>query len=185
MQTQTVEATATVLNLNQAKLKEVTNASHTSVVTMLFLALRQRDRGFSNIPGTKEQLIKMGEKIVDDDFSKFWRDLQAIGVGSIVFGRRGNPDRFKWHYSLKNVAQSAIEGRQEEIKLLAQKKKTQVTYPVPAKRKVKRTRKPKPIAKPERQLYSVHLASGGVAEIILPKSISVSELAQVRKALRR
>ena len=39
----------------------------------------------------------------------FWKELEAAGVGSIIYGRKGKPNRFSWHYSLKSVAQSYFE----------------------------------------------------------------------------
>lgn len=193
------------VRMDNVKLKEITNASHTSIITMLLLALRIRDRGFSNITATKEQLIRMGEKVVDEDFLKFWRDLQTAGIGSIVYGRRGRPDRFQWHYSLKNVARVAIEGKEHEVAELAKRKpKRNQAKPV-----AKKTRAAKPTARPvsnhvvrasvpaakaalaapapqvERVMQTIQLRDGSIAEIILPKEVSKNDLERIKLALSR
>lgn len=107
----------------QDKLKGITNATHTSIVTMMKLALRERNarNGFTNITGIRNELIRMGEKIVDEDYLKFWQELETAGVGNLITGRRGNSDRFKWHYSLKEISKNAIEGKEVEIQELAKK----------------------------------------------------------------
>lgn len=182
------------MTLNGSKLKQITNASHTAVVTMLLLALRQRARGFSNIPATKEQLLAMNEKVVEEDFQTFWKELQAAGIGSIVYGRRGRPDRFQWHYNLKQIAKIAIEGREEAIKELAKKKPRRIRNQVSPK---KRTAKPvktvsKPVAAPvvhakapEKTLHTVQLKNGSLAEFILPSGVSQSKVEEIKQALMR
>lgn len=107
------------VTLNGKQLHGIAHASHTATVTITALALRERLRHFSDINRTKTQLIRQGEKIVDSDYSQMWKDLQAAGVGSIIYGRRGKPDRFEWHYSLKKVAKAALEGTNEEVQKLA------------------------------------------------------------------
>lgn len=180
MQTQSVR-------LDQGKLKQITNASHTAVVTMLLLALRERARGFSNITATKEQLIRMGEKIVDEDFQSFWKSLQDAGIGAIVYGRRGRPDRFQWHYSLKAIARVAIEGREELVKELAKKKpKRVVRKPVSAKpvsNKPRISAASKTVA--EKLVFTIALKNGLTAEVTLPKGASDSEIERVCQALTR
>jgi hypothetical protein len=159
------------------KLKEIANSSHTSIITMLFLALRQRSREASNLDVIKSQLTRMGEKIIDEDYYRFWKSLDSAGVGSYIVGRRGNPNRFKWHFDLKQIAQSAIEGKEQEAKDLAKKK-------VKNARIVSKPREVAPVTT-QRTIYTVKLADGSVAEITLPKEASKKDFEAVFHALTR
>ena len=96
-------------SLDSELIKKISHANHTAVVTATALALRQRNRPFTDITRTKVNLIRGNEKIVEADYLLFWKDLLDAGIGSIIFGRRGKPDRFEWHYSLKSVGQVAID----------------------------------------------------------------------------
>lgn len=198
METQTqVQAS----KLDNNKLKEITNGSNTSVVTMLYLALRQRARNESNVTTTRDQLIRMGEKVVDEDYEKFWKSLEEAGIGSFIVGRRGNPDRFKWNYSLKNVARLAIEGKEEQIKELSKlKEASKPKAPVkrrrkskPAlalvaneepkqKRKLGRPRKSSTINRTDGVLFAIQLKNG-IAQVIMPKNSSNADLQAVCQAL--
>lgn len=110
--------TQQTITLNGSKLREIAHANPTAIVTMTALAMRERLRHVSDIPRTKNHLKRQGEKIVDADYMKLWKDLEAAGVGSIIYGRRNVPDRFEWHYSLKKVAKAAIEGTNELVEKL-------------------------------------------------------------------
>ena len=41
-----------------------------------------------------------------------------MGVGTIIYGRKGKANRFALHYSLKQVGQMAIDGKQIDIQRL-------------------------------------------------------------------
>jgi hypothetical protein len=101
------------VTLDGAKLKAIGHASHTAEVTMTALAMRERLRHFSDITRTRNQLVRNGERLVEEDYMAFWKSLQDAGVGVIVYGRKGRPDRFEWHYSLKKVAKASLEGTNE------------------------------------------------------------------------
>jgi hypothetical protein len=173
------------VRLDNTKLRNITNASHTSVVTMLLLALRERARGFSNIDATKDQLIRMGEKIVEEDFQKFWKDLQDAGIGVIVYGRRGGPDRFQWHYSLKRIAGAAIEGKENEVREFAKHKQPKRVQTKKAPVVQKRSPKKGQGAMLAKKLYSITLQGGAVAELIVQSDLSASDLDKIKSALTR
>lgn len=165
--------------LNQDKLKAVVNASHTAIVTTLLLALRRRARDYSNLPATKDQLINMGEKIVDEDYKQYWQNLQDLGVGSVIYGRRGNPDRFQWHYSLKTVAKAAIEGKEAQVEALAKKKpKTAIKHL--GHNRIKTNAK---AIRTSKKLYIIPLERGMTAEIILSRDLTVKDIAKVKRIL--
>ncbi len=106
------------IKLDGKLLKQVADANSTAEVVAMSLSLRERLRHFSDIRRTKMTLIRNGEKIVENDYKKFWKDLETLGVGSIIYGRKGNADRFEWHYNLKSIASAAIEGRDLELNRL-------------------------------------------------------------------
>lgn len=99
--------------LDAGKLKSIMNATTTSQIVMVALGMRKRNarKDVLNVDLLKDQLKRAGEKIVDEEYIKFWMDLQAAGIGAYIIGRRGNPNRFKCHYSIKEVTSVAIEGR--------------------------------------------------------------------------
>lgn len=107
------------VTLDGAKLKAIAHKSKTAEVTALSLAMRERLRHSSDITRTRSELARAGERIVESDYMQFWKDLQAAGVGSIIYGRKGKPDRFDWHYSLKAVSKACIEGTDVSASKLA------------------------------------------------------------------
>lgn len=96
----------TGLNIN--KLNQITIQSNSATVAMLSLAMRERDRELLNIISIKRDLIRMGEQIINEDYFKFWEDLQKEGIGSLIKGIHGKPDMFKWNYSMRYVAKSSF-----------------------------------------------------------------------------
>lgn len=112
-----------LMNLDKTKVKEITNASRTATVAMIALGLRKRSLSYTNLSAIKNQLLEMNEKIANRDYMDFWRGLEDAGAGSIILGRRGKQTRFEWNYSLKQIAQFAIEGKDKEIEKMALKKK--------------------------------------------------------------
>lgn len=106
--------------LNGNTLMELSHANTTSYSITKRLADRQRLRKITDISRLKNDLIKAGERIVDTEYTAYWKELQSQGIGNVIYGRNGKPNRFEWHYSLKNVAKSALEGENIEAKELKQ-----------------------------------------------------------------
>lgn len=173
-----------LVTLNGKNLKDLAHKSHTAERTMTSLAIRERVRTFSDIPRTRAKLIKEGEKIVEEDYNQFWKDLQAAGVGTIVNGRRGVPSRFEWHFSLKQVAKAALEGIDQ--------KATPVANPNVPKRKV--IRRPRLVAAPKTEApkaatkvdssHFIYLRNEMGMEVKLPSDVSADQLQRVAKALQ-
>lgn len=101
--------------LNGSALKEIAHANPTAEAITLALAVRKRFRHVSNLRGMKNSLLKRNEKVVDEDYMRYWKQLEEAGVGSVVHGRKGNPDRFEWNFNLKTVAEAAIQGTNNEV----------------------------------------------------------------------
>lgn len=100
--------------LNNTKVQEAAKANETALLVSKSLAARKRMRHFTDINRTETQLKRAGNPVVHPDFIKYWKDLQAAGAGSIVYGRKGNPDRFMWKYDLKTVSHIALTQSSKE-----------------------------------------------------------------------
>jgi hypothetical protein len=187
--------------LDGSKLKAISHASHTAEVTMTALAMRERLRNFSDITRTRNQLIREGEKIVDADYMAFWKGLQDAGVGVIVYGRKGKPDRFDWHYSMKKVAKAALEGTNETAEKIGGNVKKKAADPVAkaAKKLAKKpveakraaipglvTNKPATVqaSRKDRLLY-IPLRKDFSFEVSIPTDLSPAEAEVIGNALRR
>jgi hypothetical protein len=165
-----------------AKLKAIAHKNDTSIVTAMSLRLRERQRHTSDITRTRSELARQGERIVESDYIQFWKDLQAAGVGSIIYGRKGKPDRFEWHYSLKSVAKACIDGSNiEPIKndsakdqMKTVKLATKEVNPEPVK---KTTEASKTVYVPLRPNFDV--------EFTLPVDLSKDEAEMLSRALTR
>lgn len=107
-----------VIQLDTIKLGGIAKSSGTATEVMLQLASRERNarNGFTNLLAFKAILLREGKKVDDNEYLKFWQDLEAAGIGNYIVGRRGQPDRFKWHYHVKDIAVSAIEGKPVEAR---------------------------------------------------------------------
>ena len=177
--------------LNGKQLKAIAHKSHTATVVATSLACRDRLRHESDITRTKNALIRDGEKIVEADYMQFWKDLQLAGAGSIVYGRKGKPDRFTWNYSLKKVAESMIEGRD------VQASREEVSKPVETKavltpgvivRKAELKSVPKEIKSDASGVVSemrviIALRPGFTLDFKVPSDISTMEVEQISRTL--
>lgn len=95
--------------LNTNVLRTIAHSNPTAAASLEALAERERMRVYLDLTTHKRSLLKDGAKIVEADYNKMWEELQKAGVGSIVYGRGGKHDRFKWNYSLVNVGKAATK----------------------------------------------------------------------------
>lgn len=192
---QTQQQTVTVLNAN--KLHKVSHLSHTAEVVMTALSQRERLRDFTDISRLKNALIRAGEKIVDEDYAAYWMGLQDAGVGRIVFSKKGKQDRFFWHYSMKKVAQAALEGKDIKAERINVGSAADLPKPAPApqKKSVKLSSVKKPSAsKPEAAQASAPIRDRQVLiplrpdfclEFTIPGDMTKEEVERVRGILNR
>jgi len=169
------------ITLDGNKLKEIAHRTPTATITATALAERERIRHFSDIARTRSQLVRDGVKIVDSDYMQFWNELQDSGVGSIIYGTKGKPNRFAWHFSLKSVAKSMLEGTDEKVSRVSSKGKLSVqaeegeeTVSTPSTPKVE----------PFAQKTTFFLAANRVAEIRLPDNFTLAEAEAIYTALK-
>lgn len=105
--------------LDQSKIKSVANSSVTSKAIFNALSERERYRDQLDLRKFKNDLMNKGEKIVQDEYLETFKMLEDLGVGSLIIGRKGKPNRFKWNYNLKDVAKASMNN-QTQIKTIAQ-----------------------------------------------------------------
>ncbi len=98
----------TPVHLNAASAHNITHSNETALATTEELKSRVRNRRYTNIEKTRKLLVQKQLKIVEGDYVQYWKDMQAAGFGSIIYGRKGNPDRFAWNYNLKDVASAGL-----------------------------------------------------------------------------
>lgn len=188
----------TQVNVDFDKLRSIYSASHSAQVTMLSLSQRERLRHFSDISRLKTKLLREGEKIVDEDYKKFWEELQAAGVGSIIYGRKGKPDRWVWYYSLRSIAKVVIEGSNDQIEKIEVKKRPKAVVGKSPIRKPSKQAKPikqeirqeskvddvKAVVKSEKVIF-IPLRNDCDVSISLPANITKEELQRINSALLR
>lgn len=179
--------------LNSHNLQTISNASPTAEAVTVYLSQRERLRHFSDIHRVKNSLIRMGEKIVDSDYNSYWKSLQDEGAGVIVYGRKGRPDRFEWHYSMKKVAEAALQGKD----VLADRVNGPVTNKAPKlvasapKNKVvhlsNATKKPtlSTAATKQNKLVYIQLRKDFNLEFSIPGDISKNEIETISRILGR
>lgn len=99
-------------------LKELAHSSPEAETALYALALRERLRTFTDITRLRYELMKKGHKIVESRFLKVFTDLESKGMGSIIHGRGDKPTRFEWNYSMKSIAEAALEGKDVQVEPL-------------------------------------------------------------------
>ncbi len=94
--------------LNAGTVKEIAKTSGTAHTVLEACSKRERFRERINLKKFKYDLIKAGYKVVDEEFLETFKQLEAAGVGSLIKGRNGNPDRFAWNFNLRDVGAAAF-----------------------------------------------------------------------------
>jgi hypothetical protein len=97
-----------VTPLSLGLIKEAARKNPTA--RLVFKAMASRDREL-RAPKYEIELARLKHdldqehNITNKNFYQVFKDLQDAGVGIMIMGRRGNPLRFKWFYSIKSVGQ--------------------------------------------------------------------------------
>lgn len=109
---------------NRDELKSITKSSTTAKNIMEFLADRKRFRRQTDLNQMAQHIEQAGMTVVEDDYLKAFQALEKAGVGHLIIGRRGKPNKFKWNYNLKTVGQAATTNEPVEIEELGRKPRT-------------------------------------------------------------
>lgn len=98
-------------------LQAIVNENETSKALFKMLESRERSRSVTDVRQIFYQLSETNPKISADELIATFKKLEDLGMGSIIHGRDSNPTRFKWNYSLKDIAQKA-NGKEVALKPL-------------------------------------------------------------------
>lgn len=107
-----------MVSLNMTAVSDLRSASPTAHNVLDDMSERERFRRYTNLDLYRQQLIRKGVKVVTQEYFDTFKKLEEIGAGKIVYGRKGNPHRFEWHFSLKDIAKGAkgqLEGSPKEL----------------------------------------------------------------------
>lgn len=128
------------------------------------LGARQRVRQQTDLTQLYKDIRRMDKTVDEKDFLNTFKDLESKGVGSLIIGRRGNPNRFIWKYNLKDVATRLNKNKSiddlkplEEtnhrlVQFVGKPKKVSVVKPKELKRAITRQPKTVMVAKPSLQI---------------------------------
>ncbi len=104
--------------LNKEAIQKAAHASTTAEIVAEMLSKRERQRGSVNIPRTHMQLMYEGNVINDEDYNRFWLELEKAGVGRIINGRNKKPSEFRFDYNLIEVGKIAVKNNKNPNILL-------------------------------------------------------------------
>lgn len=91
-------------------IREISQSSPVAKEVFGVLSERQRYRRRTDLNRLYNMLKMSGSTVSPDDFLNVFKTLQAAQVGSLVIGRKNNPNRFVWNYNLKDIAKAAQNG---------------------------------------------------------------------------
>lgn len=175
-----------------SRLKKIFNQSDTAKMVLESLSERVRARPEISPIRLKIKLMHEG-KIVDmKDYTDLWENLAKAGVGVLVRGRRGGPNRFIFNYGLKAVAKAAMEGRQTELqrikakskgKKMPKKKETKEPAMVATPKKSEPVSKKTEVAPVIAQTKILIPFRGGSIPIVFPSDVTKEEIRSVADTL--
>lgn len=188
----------TTVFLDNEKAHSIAHSNETALAITEAMKDRERNRLYTDILRTRKLLVGKKLKIVEADYIKYWKDMQAAEFGSIVYGRGGNPDRFAWNYNLKDFASAALRDpnkdpvveaapvtfSQTSISSLPSKKKSR-GRPKGSKNKNPRGKKQGlKMSVAEHRVITLKLRPRMQMDVIIPNDITKSELTKVAEALK-
>jgi hypothetical protein len=131
-----------MFTVDKSKLSELSKSNETATALFTEFANRKRFRWETDLRLQAAKLANKGYKVVDTDYLETWKQLETMGLGSIVYGRNGNSDRFKWRYSLKEVGKAAIAPESVGEMQPMEEKKVVIAAAPSRKRRSRRGRPP-------------------------------------------
>lgn len=103
-----------VMTVDLEKLKAISTENQSSKSVFKYLFDRRRGRQDTNIKRVQRILKESGADVNASDISEVFKKLQDLGIGKIVFGRRGNPNRFLWTANLRSI-KDILEGKSQAL----------------------------------------------------------------------
>lgn len=195
-----VEATRTIpksLSVHSKAVLNIANENETAREALHWMAVRERSFDKIEIPRFKQQLLNRGVKVVDEHLIGMFQKLDSLGIGALIFGRKGNPDRFELHFTMRDIGSLSYSDASvlaPKLQALSDEKAKRNAYlaarkknPTPIKKRPGR----KPKAKSEdvvvtlanKTLY-IHLAKNRAIEIVVPSDLNSEEARIISDALK-
>ncbi len=105
----------TIKETTVIKVKSLAHVTELHSEVFKALAMRERSSSRSDIDAIFRELEgHLGKELNYFKFLDVWKALESEGLGVLVHGRKGNPNRFLWKVNFKKMARKAL-GLQEEI----------------------------------------------------------------------
>lgn len=89
------------MQLNE-EIKKVANQSREAKAIFSIFANRERGRADTDIK-RMTYMLRRSMPVDNTQVARVFKSLEALGLGKIVYGRHGNPNRFVWDYNLTSV----------------------------------------------------------------------------------
>lgn len=104
---------------NTESVKELAHSNTTA--SAIFLAFSQRERGrhVINLDLIYTRLEAEGVRMSHTDYFGTFKRLEELDIGKLVYGRKGNANRFIWSYDLKDVAKIGLGNKDIDPKAIA------------------------------------------------------------------
>lgn len=96
-------------------IQQIAHSSPSAKEVFNVLERRQRSRKRTDLNRIYREIKLTNTEISKKEVLIVFKKLQDAGVGSIVFGRGSNPNRFVWNYSLRDIAKAAFEKDKKAI----------------------------------------------------------------------
>lgn len=96
--------------IDSERLRLLYSGNPTAKMLMDHFAGRQRDRAETTVDRLFERLIAEGKPVTRSDLVQVFRELQGLGAGSFIVGRKGHPSRFRWSVSSVELGKAAPGG---------------------------------------------------------------------------
>jgi hypothetical protein len=157
--------------------QEIAKKNNTASLILNDFAKWGRFRRITNLDGYQTKLLRKGVKIVPEEFVDTFKAMEKAGLGSLVYGRGNNPNRFIWNYSLKWVGEAASRGEKagEPVEL---------KEGAPAPRKVVKRGRPKG-AKNRRPRLAKTISAEAAEEIAKRVVLMLANLSDLTKLAKK
>lgn len=94
---------------NTLNLRELANNNKLAKYVFEVLASRERSAARSDIDAILREIEAEHKQEFDyNEYLEVWRSIESSGAGRMIYGRRGNPNRFIWDTHLKTLGKSAV-----------------------------------------------------------------------------
>lgn len=101
--------------LNQELISKSARENETSRHIFEELGNRQRDRGMVDLRRLRIRISHKGFKVVTQDYARLFKQLEKAGAGKMIMSKMGNPQRFEFFYSMKEVVTKDLTALTEPI----------------------------------------------------------------------